>query len=31
MIGKLERVSLRDGWKNEAKDFSRWLFKNVSK
>ena len=29
MIGKLERVSLRDVWKNEAKDFSSWLFKNI--
>ena len=29
MIGKLERVRLRDVWKNEAKDFSSWLFKNI--
>ena len=29
MIGKIERVSLREVWKNEAKDFTSWLFDNI--
>jgi len=29
MIGKMEKVSLRDIWKNEAKDFSSWLYDNL--
>lgn len=29
MIGKIERVPLREVWKNEAKDFTSWLFDNL--
>lgn len=29
MIGKMEKVKLRDIWKNEAKDFSSWLYDNL--
>ncbi len=29
MIGKLERVSLRDVWKHEALDFTKWLQDNI--
>jgi len=29
MIGRLERVRLRDVWKNEAKDFTPWLQKHI--
>jgi len=29
MIGKMGKVSLRVIWKNEAKDFSSWLFDNL--
>jgi len=29
MIGKMERVDLREVWKNEAKDFTSWLFENL--
>lgn len=29
MIGKIERVHLREVWKNEAKDFTCWLFDNI--
>jgi hypothetical protein len=29
MIGKLEQVPLRELWKHEAYDFSRWLFENI--
>lgn len=28
-IGKLKRVSLREIWKNEAKDFTQWLEENL--
>ena len=28
-IGKLEKVPLREIWKKEAKDFTRWLEKNI--
>lgn len=29
MIGKIERVLLRQVWKKEAKDFSTWLYDNM--
>lgn len=29
MVGKLERVPLREVWKNEAVDFTRWLRDNI--
>jgi hypothetical protein len=29
MVGKLDRVSLRDVWRHEALDFTRWLEVNV--
>lgn len=29
MIGKLQRVSLRDVWKHEALDFTKWLQDNI--
>lgn len=29
MIGKIERVPLRDVWKKEAKDFTSWLYENL--
>jgi len=29
MIGKLERVSLRDVWRHEAYDFTQWLQENI--
>ncbi|MBI1833897.1 MAG: DUF4268 domain-containing protein [Candidatus Andersenbacteria bacterium] len=29
MIGKLQRVPLREIWKNEAKDFTSWLAENI--
>lgn len=29
MIGKIEKVPLREVWKNEAKDFTSWLFDNI--
>lgn len=29
MIGKIEKVNLREVWKNEAKDFTSWLFDNI--
>ena len=29
MIGRIERVPLREVWKKEAKDFTSWLFDNL--
>lgn len=29
MIGKIDRVPLRDVWKHEAQDFTRWLQENL--
>jgi len=29
MIGKMERVLLREVWKKEAKDFTSWLYENL--
>jgi hypothetical protein len=29
MVGRMERVILRDVWKKEAKDFTCWLFDNL--
>lgn len=29
MIGKIERVPLRDLWKHEAYDFTTWLQDNI--
>lgn len=29
MIGKMERVDLREVWKDEARDFTSWLFDNI--
>ncbi len=29
MIGRIERVLLRDVWKKEAKDFTSWLYENL--
>jgi hypothetical protein len=29
MIGKMERVDLRKVWKDEARDFTSWLFDNI--
>ena len=29
MIGKIERVPLREVWKKEAKDFTSWLYENL--
>lgn len=29
MIGKIERVPLREVWKKEATDFTAWLFSNI--
>src|SRR5690348_6363389 len=29
MIGKLQRVTLRDVWKHEALDFTRWLEEHI--
>ena len=28
-VGKLQRVTLREVWKHEAADFSRWLRENI--
>ena len=29
MIGKIERVKLRDVWKHEALDLTTWLWDNI--
>jgi hypothetical protein len=29
MIGRMERVPLREVWKKEVKDFNSWLFENI--
>ena len=29
MVGRIERVPLRDVWKKEAKDFTSWLYENL--
>ena len=29
MIGKVDRVKLREVWKHEAKDFTCWLEENI--
>ena len=29
MVGKIKRVSLREVWKHEAKDFTTWLEENI--
>lgn len=29
LIGKLERVALREVWKHEAMDFTQWLQENI--
>lgn len=29
MVGRIEKVPLRDVWKKEAKDFTCWLFENL--
>ena len=29
MIGKIEKINIREVWKNEAKDFTTWLFDNI--
>lgn len=29
MVGKIEKVALREVWKHEAKDFTTWLFENI--
>jgi hypothetical protein len=29
LIGKLERVPLREVWKHEAQDFTQWLQQNI--
>jgi len=29
MIGKMEKVDLKEVWKNEARDFTSWLFDNI--
>ncbi len=29
MIGKIEKVPLREIWKSEAKDFTTWLQRNI--
>jgi len=29
LVGRIERVKLREVWKKEAKDFTTWLFENL--
>jgi hypothetical protein len=29
MVGRIERVPLREVWKKEAKDFTNWLYENL--
>jgi hypothetical protein len=29
MVGRIERVSLREVWRKEAKDFTTWLYENL--
>jgi hypothetical protein len=29
MIGKIDRVALREVWKHEALDFTQWLEENI--
>ena len=29
MVGRMEKVPLREVWKKEAKDFTCWLFENL--
>ena len=29
MIGRIDRVPLRDVWKHEARDFTKWLEENI--
>ncbi len=29
MVGRMEKVSLREVWKKEAKDFTSWLYENL--
>ena len=29
MVGRIERVPLREVWKKEAKDFTSWLYENL--
>ena len=29
MVGRMEKVSLREVWKKEAKDFTGWLYENL--
>lgn len=29
MVGKIEKVLIREVWKNEAKSFTKWLFDNI--
>jgi hypothetical protein len=29
MVGKIERIQLRDVWEHEAYDFTKWLQDNI--
>ena len=31
IVGKMEKVPLREVWEKEAKDFTTWLFDNLNK